>query len=130
MGKIKKVLLEGEWLTGTLLPIMLGVGVFFLLSWLNKSFAISLFWGIFATYFLFGAFIYISKSFSGRFEAVNIYIGLAALLTGMIGLILRSSIQLIGWPLIIAGVILALVGLYGWFAKKIDEGSQFLQKLL
>lgn len=130
MGKIKKVLFEGEWLTGTLLPIMLGIGVFFLLSWLNGNFAISLFWGIFSGYMLFGGFIYISKSFSGVFETVNLYIGLAILLAGIIGLVVQSNIQLIGWPLLIAGIILALVAFCGWFAKKVDEGSLLLHKLL
>jgi len=130
MGKIKKVLLEDEWGTGTLLSVMLGVGVFFLLSWLNGKFETSLFWGIFAAYMLFGGFIYISKSFSGVFETVNIYIGLAVLLTGIIGLIIWPEINLIGWPLLIAGTLLVLVGCYGWFSKKVDEGFWRLQKLL
>jgi len=126
MNKIKKVLLKDEWGTGTLLPIMLGVLVYFLIMWLDKRFSVSLFWGIFAAYILFGGFIYISKSFSGVFENVNIYIGLAILLIGLIGLFIWPEIKLIGWPTIIAGAILALIALLGLLCKRLDDGLSYL----
>lgn len=128
-SKLKEILFEKEWFTGVLIPILLGIIVFYTLLWFNRGFSTSLFWGVFSTYMLFGAFISISKSSSGLFERINIAIGLLALLCGIVSLIIFSEIRLLGWPTIIAGIILAIISLLGFLGKGIGDCLSYTDDL-
>lgn len=120
-----KKLKEGEWVTGILLPIVLGVVVFFLISWFGGKKPSAILWGLFSAYFLFGGFISVSKSKSGNFERINLYLGIIALAIGIVGLIFWPEIKIIGVPIIIIGAIIAFISLLGVLGKVLEKDYSY-----
>ena len=124
-SKLKEILLEKEWGTGTLLPILLGVVVFSLISLFGGKTSYALFWGMFSTYMLFGAFISVSKS-KGLFEKINIGLGVALVVAGILGLIFWSEVKIIGTPTLIIGIAIAVMAFLGLLSKWLGEGMSYL----
>lgn len=110
---LKHILLEKEWLTGTLLPIILGVVVFYLISLLGGNNSYAILWGCFAAYMLFGGFISVSKSISGLFEKINIYLGLISINFGVLSLIFWPEIKIAGTPILIIGIVITVIAFLG-----------------
>jgi prepilin signal peptidase PulO-like enzyme (type II secretory pathway) len=126
--RAKTILLEKEWLTGILLPLVLGTIVYFSILILNGKLQNSLFWGIFSAYMLFGGFFSISQSPGTKFEKTNMLIGTVAFFAGILGLIFWPEIELLGWPTLIAGLLLTIVSGSGKLSKKIEINSDRLKR--
>lgn len=119
--RLKEILLEKEWGKGVLRSIVLGVAVSLVILLFSGNVSYALLWGGFSAYMALGAFISTLKSQSRLFEKINIGLGIALAVAGILGLIFWSEIKIIGTPILIIGIVIAVIASLGQFSAELGE---------
>lgn len=123
--RLKEILLEKEWGKGVLRSIVLGVAVSLVILLFGGDVSYALLWGGFSAYMALGAFISTLKSQSGIFEKINIGLGIALAITGILGLIFWSEVKIVGTPILIIGIAIAVMAFLGIISKELGAAMAY-----